>query len=85
MFNYVLNTRLILIVNEVWVDEEPISLIRIKNQQKFKALLYGTDVVNMKQWTKNVACLCCHDVETVEYFKLLDLRYCDMNTITQRV
>ena len=39
MFDYVLNTRLSLVVNEVWVDEEPIHLIRMKNQQKTKALL----------------------------------------------
>ena len=34
MFDYVLNTRLSLIVKEVSVDEKPISLIRLKNQQK---------------------------------------------------
>ena len=39
MFDYVLNTRLSLIVKEVSVDEKPISLIRLKNQQKIKALL----------------------------------------------
>ena len=49
MFDYVLNTPLILVVNEVWVDEEPIYLIviRIKNQQNIKALLNGTDIVNV--------------------------------------
>ena len=52
MFDYVLNTRLSLVVNEIWVDEEPTSLTRIKNQQKIKALLNGTDVVNVEQWTK---------------------------------
>ena len=50
--NYVLNTPLSLVVNEVWVDEEPTFLIRTKNQQKTKALLKGTDVVNVEQWTK---------------------------------
>ena len=48
MFNFVLNTRLSLVVNEVWVDEEPISLIRLKNQQKVKALVNDTDVVNVQ-------------------------------------
>ena len=52
MFDYVLNTPLSLAVNKVWVEKEPISLIRMKNQQKIKALLNGTDVVNMEQWTK---------------------------------
>ena len=45
MFDYVLNTRLSLIVKEVSVDEKPISLIRLKNQQKIKALLNSTDRV----------------------------------------
>ena len=52
MFDFVLNTPLSLVVNEVWVDKEPISLISMKNQYKFKVLLYGTDVINVKQWTK---------------------------------
>ena len=52
MFDYVLNTRLTLVVNKVWVDEEPISLIRMKSQQKIKALLNGADVVNVEQWTE---------------------------------
>ena len=51
MFDYVLNTHLSLAVNEVWVDEESISLIRMKNQQKIKALLNGTDEVSVEQWT----------------------------------
>ena len=34
-------------VNEVCVDEEPIFLIRMKSQQKIKALLNATDVVNV--------------------------------------
>ena len=50
MFDYVLNTHLSLVVNEVWVDVEPTS----KNQQKFKALLNSPDVVNMEQWAKDV-------------------------------
>ena len=52
MFHYVLNTNLTLVVNEVWVDEERVSLICMKNQQKVKPLLNGTDVVNIEQWTK---------------------------------
>ena len=52
MFDYVQNTHLTLLVNKVWVEEEPISLIHTKNQQKIKALLNGTDVVNVEQWTK---------------------------------
>ena len=34
---------------------------------------------------KNVECMCSHKVEAVEYFELLDMRYGDMNAITQRV
>ena len=41
MFHYVLNTNLTLLVNEVWINKEPISLIRMKNQQKIKPLLNG--------------------------------------------
>ena len=75
MFDYVRNARLSSVVNKIWVDEEPMSLIRMKNQQKIKALLNGSDVVNVEQWTKNVECLCCHEVEAVEYFELLDMTY----------
>ena len=50
MLDYVLNTPQSL--NKVWVDEEPISLIRLKNQQKIKALLDGTYVVNVEHWVK---------------------------------
>ena len=56
MFDYVQNMRLSLVINKVSnktrVDEEPISLIRKKYQQKIKALLDGTDVVNVEQWIK---------------------------------
>ena len=41
MFDYVLDTRLNLVVNEVWVDEEPISLIHMK-KQKIIAILNVT-------------------------------------------
>ena len=52
MLNYVLNTPLSLVVNEVWVDEELISLMHMKTQQKIKALLNSTDAVNVELWTK---------------------------------
>ena len=55
MFNYVLNTHLSLVVNKIlvnWVDKERISLICMKNQQKIKVLLNGTDAINVEQWTK---------------------------------
>ena len=32
---------------------------------------------------KNVECWCCHEVEAVEYFELLSMRYGDTNTLTQ--
>ena len=32
---------------------------------------------------KNVECLCCHKVEAVEYFKLLGMRYGDVNAVTR--
>ena len=51
--NRVLNTPLALDVNEVCFGEDPISLIRMKNQQKLKALLNGTDEVNVEQCAKN--------------------------------
>ena len=52
MFYYVQNTHLTLLVNKVLVEEEPISLIHMKNQQKIIELLNGTDVLNVEQWTK---------------------------------
>ena len=52
MSDNVLNTPLSLVVNQVWVEKEPISLIPMKNQQKTKALLTGTDLVNVERWTK---------------------------------
>ena len=84
MFDYVLNTSLSLVVTEVWVDEEPISLIRMKNK-RVKAVLNGTDVVNVCKFggmDKDVDYLRCHEVEAVED---LDMRYDDMNAVTQRV
>lgn len=47
MFVCVLNMHLGVVVNEVRFDEEP--AISIKNQQKMKALLNGTDVVSVEQ------------------------------------
>ena len=52
MFEYVLNTASTLVVIEIWVEKEPISLIRMKNQQKTKALLNDTNVLSVEQWTK---------------------------------
>ena len=52
MFDYVLNTHLSLVVNEIWVDEEPVSLIRMKNQQKSNTLMNGSGAVNVEQWAK---------------------------------
>ena len=51
MFDYVLNTPLTLVLNEVWVDTHEIC-IRMKNQQNIKVLLNGTNVVNVEQWIK---------------------------------
>ena len=42
MFDYVLNTRLSLVVNQVWANEEPVSLICMKNQQKATLLTLST-------------------------------------------
>ena len=52
MFDCALNTPQGLVVNKVQVDEESMSLIRIKSQQKIKALSTGRDVVNVEHWTK---------------------------------
>ena len=52
MFNYVLNMYLSLVVNKVLVGKELVSIICMKNQQKIKALLNGTDLLNVKQWAK---------------------------------
>ena len=50
MFDYVLNIPLNLVAIKVWVDKEPTFLIHMKKQQKIKALLNGTDVVNVEKW-----------------------------------
>ena len=34
---------------------------------------------------KNAECLCCHEVEAVEYFELLGMKYDEMNAVTQRI
>ena len=34
---------------------------------------------------KIVECFSCHEVEAVKYFELLDMRWSDMNAVTQRV
>ena len=34
---------------------------------------------------RNVECSCCHEVEAVEYFELLGMKYGDLNAIIQRV
>ena len=74
-----------LFVNEVWVDKKPISLTLRKNQQKIKALLNGTVVVNVEQWTKKFKSLCCLEVKAVEYFELLGTRNREVNGVTQRI
>ena len=48
MFDYILNKYLSLVVTEVWVEEEPISLTHMKNQKNIKALLNSADVVNVE-------------------------------------
>ena len=49
----------------------------MKNLQKIKALLNGTDMVNVENWTRNKECLCCHEVKALEYFELLGVKYGD--------
>ena len=34
---------------------------------------------------KNVGCFFCHEVDAVEYFELLGMRYDDMNAVTLRI
>ena len=36
------------VINEVWVGKELMSLIPMKKQQKIKAFLNGTDVINVE-------------------------------------
>ena len=57
----------------------------MKNQQKIKLLLNRTDVVNEEQWTKNLSACVCNEVETVQLFELLGMRYGDTNKVIQRV
>ena len=86
MFDYVQNMRLSLVINKVSnktrVDQEPISLIRKKNQQSV-AGWYRCGKCGAVD--KNIECLCCSGVEAVEYFELLGFRYRDMNAVSQRI
>ena len=54
MFDCILNISLALDVNEVCFGEKPTSLIHMKNQQKNKALLNGTNVISVGQRTKRL-------------------------------
>ena len=73
------------VVNEVWVGEELISLMRIKNQHKNQRITKCYSCDKCVAMDKNVECLCCHEVEPLEYFELLGMRYGDMNAVNQKV
>ena len=85
MFDYVLNMLLSLVANKVWVDEEPISLILMKNQQKIVTLLNDTECGKCGAMDKNVECLWCEEIKVMEYFEVLVMRYGDLNAVTKRV
>ena len=53
-------------MNEVRVDEEPTSLIRMKNQQKNQSVTELYKCGKCGAIDKNAECLCCGKVETVE-------------------
>ena len=78
MFDCVLNTTQDLVVNEVQFDEELISLIRIKNQQKIKALPAATDVANVDHWTKMLSA--CVATKTTTW-NTLSYLYWVLNTV----
>ena len=46
-------------------------------------MYYGCDKCGAMH--KNVECLCCGEVEAVEHYELLGMRYRDMNAVTQRI
>ena len=85
--SYILDVRLCstclgLVVNEVWVDEESISLIRMKDQ----SISEWCRCRNVEQWAKMYSA--CVDTKskpwnTSKY--LLDMRYGNMNAVTQSV
>ena len=85
MFDYVLNMLLSLVANKVYVDEEPISLILMKNQQKIVMLLNDTECGKYGAMDKNVECLWCEEVKVMEYFEVSGIRYGDLKAVTQRV
>ena len=62
-----------------------ISLIRVKNQKKVKALLNVIDIGNKGVMDTNIECLSCSKVEDLGYFQLSDMRYHDSNVVTERV
>ena len=60
-----------LVEKEVWVDEEPIHLIRMKNQQKIKS---GTEWYRCGKcgaMDKNVECLHCLKVASLKLQQLV--------------
>ena len=76
--------RLRLIVKEIWAEKKSISKYAwksIKNQSVTEWYRSG----KCGAMGKNVECLCCHEVEVVEYFDLLGIIYGDMNVFTQGV
>ena len=72
--------RLSLVVNEAYCRYP-----RMKNQQKIKSVTEWYGCGKCGAMDKNVECLCCHEVETMEYFELLGMRYGDTNAVTLRV
>ena len=58
MSDYSLDTSISLVLNDVWVDEEPISLILMKNQQKSKPC-WMVQMCKCGAMDRNVESLCC--------------------------
>ena len=75
--------RLSLVVNKVWVDKEPVSLIHMKIRNRSDTEWYRCG--KCVEMDKNVEYLRWHKVKGMEYFELLHLKYDDTNIVNQRV
>ena len=85
MLHCVLNKPLALDVNKVCLGEEVLSLIRMKNQQKIRALLELYRYGKCGVMDKKLVCFCCQEFKAIKYSELLGMRYGDTNAIAQRV
>ena len=83
MFDYVLNIPLSCKRSVGWLGTNIPNLHKKSTKNQRVTKWYSCD--KCVAMDRNVECLCCHEVEHLEYFELLGMRYGDMNAVNQRV